>query len=308
MNRRISLSPLHRVSTSPYQGSSLSLNAPAKINWFLQILGKREDGYHNIKTIMQCINLYDCLTFEHADSIDVACDLDIPVHDNIIYKTVSLLKKRVSYREGAKILLKKNIPVGAGLGGGSSDAAYTLLGLNMLWGLGLSSEELSSISAEIGADVPFFLKGPFSLVEGKGEKIKPLEIISSIILLIVKPRISVSTAWAYSRVDLFCNEKLTKNPIDIKLFCQALNMRDFTSLGMMLYNDFEDAVMSKYPVVREIKHRLSEMGAVISAMSGSGSAVFGVFLSKVEAARAAQAMKPNFSRVVETLTTASSKQ
>jgi 4-diphosphocytidyl-2-C-methyl-D-erythritol kinase len=288
------------MSVSSCHGRRFSLKAPAKINWFLQILRKREDGYHDIRSVMQCVTLSDDLTFENAGSIEVVCDLDIPVCDNIVYKAASLLKKVTSCGRGAKIVVKKNIPVGAGLGGGSSDAAYTLLGLNILWGLGMSDDELGAISAEIGSDVPFFFKCPSALVEGKGEKITPLKIISPIVLLLVKPQISVSTAWAYARFDLY-NEKLTKKPIDIKLFCQALDKGDFTSPDMMLYNDFEDVVISEYPVVREIKHRLLEMGAVISAMSGSGSTVFGVFRSKVEADKAAQSMKAFFCRVVETI-------
>jgi 4-diphosphocytidyl-2-C-methyl-D-erythritol kinase len=138
------------------------------------------------------------------------------------------------------------------------------------------------------------------LVEGKGEEITPLKILSPTVLLLVKPQVSVSTAWAYTRFDPD-NEKLTKKPVDIKLFCQALGKGDLTSPDMILHNDFEDVVMSEYPVVREIKHRLLEMGAVISAMSGSGSTVFGVFRSKVAADKAAQSMKTVFCRVVETI-------
>lgn len=301
MTRGICPSPCRRNSVSPYQGKPIFLKAPAKINWFLQILGKREDGYHDIKSVMQCISLHDSLTIEPADSIDVECDINISVPDNIVYRAASFLKRYCSYGRGARILLKKNIPAGAGLGGGSSDAASTILGLNMLWGLGLSVEELGSISVEIGSDVPFFLKGQAALVEGKGEKIRPLKMISSVVLLLVKPRISVSTAWAYTRFDQSLNEELTKKPLDIKLFCQAMNKPDFPSLGKMLHNDFEDVVMSRYPAVREIKHRLFETGAVITAMSGSGSAVFGVFPGKIEAEKAALAMKPNFCRVVETI-------
>jgi 4-diphosphocytidyl-2-C-methyl-D-erythritol kinase len=305
---RSSSSPVRGVPGVSYRGNSLFLAAPAKINWFLQILGKREDGYHNIKSCMQCVSLYDGLAFEHADSIAVESRLDIPVCDNIVYRAASLLKEYASYRQGARILLRKNVPVGGGLGGGSSDAAYTLLGLNMLWGLGMDDLELRSISAQLGSDVPFFLGGPAAVVEGRGEKIEPLEVRSSVALLLVKPRISVSTAWAYSGFDHSGNVTLTKKPIDIKLFCRALNSLDFTSLGFMLYNDLENVVTSKYPVVREIKQRLSEKGAAISAMSGSGSVVFGVFPCRGEAEKVAQEMKPNFCRVVETLTTVSGKQ
>lgn len=288
------------LPVAPDHRPAVILKSPAKINWFLQVLGKREDGYHDIKSVMQGISLYDELALDHADSIEVETDLEVPMEDNIVYKAASLLRKHTACRKGAKISLKKNIPVGAGLGGGSSNAAYTLSGLNMLWGLGLSKKELISIGGEIGSDVPFFLGGPAALVEGKGEKIEPLKITASIALLLVKPRISVSTAWAYSAYDLL-GEKLTNKPFDIKLFCRALNERDFASIGFMLYNDLEDVVTSRYPVIREIKHGLLNTGAVISAMSGSGSVVFGVFCTKTEAEKAAQAMKADFCLVSETI-------
>ena len=281
--------------------ASFSLKAPAKINWFLKIIGKRVDGYHDIASLMQCISLYDNLKFEHSDSINVISDLDIPLSDNIVYKAASLLKKLVSYRKGAKITLKKRIPVSAGLGGGSSDAACVLSGLNMLWGLNLSAMELSSTGAEIGSDVPFFFNGPLALVEGRGEKATPFRIDSSITLLLVKPPISVSTAWAYSYYDKNVVNKLTKKAIDIKLFCQTLKRQDYALLGKMLDNDFEDVVTGRYPVISEIKLRLIEKGALISAMSGSGPTVFGVFESRDLAKKAAGEMKPNTGLVVETL-------
>jgi 4-diphosphocytidyl-2-C-methyl-D-erythritol kinase len=250
---------------------------------------------------MQCVNLYDSLVIEHADSIDIVTDLDIPLHDNIVYKTVNILKKHTHCTKGARIQLKKKIPVGAGLGGGSSDAAYALSGLNKLWGLQLSNAELNAIGAETGSDVPFFLNGPSALVEGMGEKVTPLKIQSSIMLLLVKPPISVSTAWAYTSFDTFHTDKLTKKPFDIKLFCQALNRKDYASLGKMLDNDLEEVVAERYPVIREIRQKLTGAGAVISGMSGSGSTVFGVFENKDKADAAAKTMKPNWSCVVETL-------
>jgi 4-diphosphocytidyl-2-C-methyl-D-erythritol kinase len=294
------------IPGSPNQG--FSLRAPAKINWFLRIPGQRTDGYHDIISLMQCVALYDDLKFEHADSLNVACNnQEIPLRDNIVFKAASLLSKYASYRGGARVVLKKNIPVSAGLGGGSSDAAYTLLGLNLLWGLGLSKNKLSSIAIEIGSDVPFFLNGPAALVEGKGEKIKSLRVEGSIVMLLVNPRISVSTAWAYAAFDDLRAGELTKKPIDIKLFCQALNRKDFAVLGNMLANDLEEAVIERYPVVGEIKRRLIEMGALISAMSGSGPTVFGVFDSKNRAEKAADAMDFYLCRVVETLATVNSK-
>ncbi len=286
------------------KNSSLSLRAPAKINWFLKILGKRGDGYHEIATLMQCIGLYDNLIFEHADTIEVVSNLDIPMEDNLIYKAASLLKRYTSYKHGARITLEKEIPISAGLGGGSSDAAYALLGLNMLWDLRLSKKDLHTIGMEIGSDVPFFLNGPFALVEGRGEKVTPFVINSSIVLLLVKPLISISTAWAYEGFDRFGSSEWTKEPSDIKLFCHALDKRDFVSLRTALNNDLERVVIEKYPVIIEIKEKLLENRAVISAMSGSGPTVFGVFESKEEAAVAAEGMGyNNWCRVVETLIT-----
>jgi 4-diphosphocytidyl-2-C-methyl-D-erythritol kinase len=279
----------------------LSLNAPAKINWFLGVAGKRDDGYHSIVSLMQCISLYDTLTFYHSDSINITSDLDIPVQDNIVHKAASLLKEYTSCRKGAEILLKKNVPVSAGLGGGSSDAASTLLGLNELWGLGLGRRRLSSIASQIGSDVPFFLNGPAAVVEGRGEKTRRVKITSSVVLLLVKPAVSVSTAWAYADFDKVNSDKLTKKVVDIKLFCRALIRKDFASLGNTLFNDLEEVVTGKYPVVTEIKLRLIKEGAFFSAMSGSGPSVFGVYGSRETAERAAGRMEPHFCRVVETL-------
>jgi len=290
--------------SSPFnRQSSLSLRAPAKINWFLDVIGKRNDGYHDIISLMQCISLYDELMFEHSAMIKVVSNSDIPLKDNLVYKAASLLKQYTSYRGGVKIVLYKGIPIGAGLGGGSSDAAYTLSGLNILLGLGLNNKELSSIGSEIGSDVPFFLNTPCALVAGKGEKILPLKMTSSVMLLLIKPRMSVPTSWAYASFDKLkmSDSELTKKRVDIKLFCQALENSDFTHLGNMMNNDLEKVIIKRYPVVGSLKKRLLEKGAIISAMTGSGPTVFGVFDSKDIAEKAAEAMKPYWCRVVKTL-------
>ncbi len=305
MNQRDITSPRPYISGSPHRNNSLTLRVPAKINWFLKVTGKRDDGYHNIISLMQCISLYDDLILEHADTLQVVSDLDIPLDDNLVYKAASLLKKHTSYRKGAKIILQKGIPIGAGLGGGSSNAAYTLSGLNMLWGLELNNEELRSIGTEIGSDVPFFLNGPSAIVEGKGEKLSPIKLDSSTVLLLVKPPISVSTAWAYASFDKLNDSRLTKKTIDIKLLCQAFKKQDFASLSTMLSNDLEKVIIERYPVVGEIKNRLLERGVVISAMSGSGPTVFGVFDNKDMAEKAIEAMwlsaYGGWYKVVETL-------
>jgi 4-diphosphocytidyl-2-C-methyl-D-erythritol kinase len=294
-------SPRSSVSSPIVQNNSLSIRAPAKINWFLHILQKRKDGYHDIVSLMQCVSLYDELVFDHADSIAVESDMDIPVSDNLVYKAASLLKKIVSYSKGARIFVKKQIPVSAGLGGGSSDAAYTLTGLNILWGLGLQREELCSIGVRIGSDVPFFFHAPAALVKGKGESVNTLKIDPSCRLLLVNPNVNVSTAWAYGAFDQLPGHTLTKKPLDIKLFCQALHRQDFLSLADMLSNDFEEIVMGEYPAISEIKHKLVTMGAEASLMSGSGPTVFGVFKSREKAEKALAAMKPHWCRIVKTL-------
>jgi 4-diphosphocytidyl-2-C-methyl-D-erythritol kinase len=275
----------------------LNLRAPAKINWFLLVLARRKDGYHDINSLMQYVSLYDDLLFYSASSLQVICDSEIPLEDNLVYKAASLLQKYASCRKGIKIILHKNIPASAGLGGGSSDAASTLLGLNTLWSLGLKKRELAAMGMEIGSDVPFFLDGPSALIQGRGERITHMDFDSPTALLLVKPPVSVSTAWAYKSV-----KKLTKKTIDIKLFCRAFAERDFASLSNMLKNDLEKIVVEEYPVVGKIKNRLLELGSVLSAMSGSGPTVFGVFESTAKASSAAREFGEHWCRVVTTVT------
>ncbi len=275
----------------------ISLKAPAKINWFLSVLDKRDDGYHNIISPMQCVDLYDVLTFEEAEDIRLISDLNIPAEGNLVFKAAALLKKVSSYKFGARIELQKNIPVAAGLGGGSSDAAYTLMGLNRLWELNFDRKALMDLAAEIGSDVPFFLAGTFSLIEGRGEKVTAMSTEGAMILLLVKPDVSVSTAWAYNSF----KTGLTKKTVDIKLFCQALDRKNYAFLRDAVWNDLEDVVIRKYPVIGELKEKLEQNGALLSLMSGSGSAVFGVFNTFEEAVRASTNLRGSWCRVVRTL-------
>ena len=275
----------------------ISLTAPAKINWFLSVLNKREDGYHNIISPMQCVDLFDSLSFEEAEEIHLLSDLDIPVEGNLVHKAAALLKRVSSYKFGARIELKKNIPVAAGLGGGSSDAAFTLMGLNSLWGLNYDKRTLMRLAAEIGSDVPFFLAGPLALVEGRGEKVTELNAEGSMVVLLIKPDVSVSTSWAYN---LF-KTRLTKKAVDIKLFCQALERNNFAFLRDTVFNDLEDVVIGKYPVVGEIKRILVQNGALFSLMSGSGPTVFSVFTAIEEAVSASKNLQGEWCRVVRTL-------
>ncbi len=275
------------------------LKAFAKINWFLSVLGKRGDGYHDIFTLMQCVDLCDTLLFENSDVLEIHSDIpDLPPEKNLVFRAASLMRDRVGGRRGAKIVLTKDIPLASGMGGGSSDAAATLVGLDRLWRTNLGTDRLMEMGATIGSDVPFFIGNVYAVAEGRGERISPLPEAPELLLLLVNPRISVSSAWAYSA----CQIGLTKKPVDIKLFCQTLARKDFITLSTMLANDLESAVVDAYPEINRIKERLCQLGASATAMSGSGSTVFGVFRSDKEARCASGQMGANWCRVVRTLT------
>ena len=281
-----------------------TLKTPAKINWFLSVLRKREDGYHEISSLMQSVALYDYLTFEQSEKIGIITDAEIPLEENLVYKAAVLIKERLSVKMGAVITLKKEIPMSAGLGGGSSDAACTLGGLNRLWGLELSKDELAGLGGMLGSDIPFFFKGPFAAVEGRGEIVTPLNANTPNIILLVKPNLSISTKWAYSEMSRLLPE-LTKKENNIKLFSQTLDRQDFKSIAVMMKNDLEIPVIREFKVIGELKDRMLAGGARVSLMSGSGPTVFGVFDSRGAAEKAAEAMKQSvpglWSSVTETI-------
>jgi 4-diphosphocytidyl-2-C-methyl-D-erythritol kinase len=298
--------------------SSLSLKAPAKINWFLKVLGLRNDGFHEIRSLMQKISLYDILTFSPSNDLTLQSDTSIPVEQNLVYRAALLLKNTCGIDKGALITLNKNIPAGAGLGGGSSDAASTLLGLNKLWSLDLPTGYLCNIAEQLGSDVPFFLYGPIASSHGRGEKITPCKIEKSVNLLLVKPPFPVSTAWVYGEYknrrqntedrsqdtgDQTC-EELTKkdNEADnIELLVRLIEKAEFGDLADILTNDLESVTIKSFPVISEIKNRLKEQGAIFSMMSGSGPAVFGIFRSTEEAEKASKAFKDYWTMAVQTL-------
>ncbi|MDP2157209.1 MAG: 4-(cytidine 5'-diphospho)-2-C-methyl-D-erythritol kinase, partial [Nitrospirota bacterium] len=217
---------------------------------------------------------------------------------NLVFKAAVLMQAVAGVRSGVRITLKKDIPLAAGLGGGSSDAACTLVGLNRLWGLNLSMENLRSMGAQLGSDVPFFINDIFAVVEGRGEVITPLVNANEIPLLLVNPGIPISAAWAYKALEV----GLTKEAVDIKLFCQSLDSNDFRALRSLQNNDLENPVLKTYSEIGRIKELLLEQGAVMSAMSGSGSTVFGVFRTAEEAQNASGHMGEYWCRAVKTLT------
>lgn len=274
----------------------LTLHAPAKINWFLLVLGKRNDGYHDIQSLIQCVSLHDILTFEEAGSVEVITDAPIAEKENLVYRAAVLLKNAAGIKKGARITLRKEIPLAAGLGGGSSDAACALRGLCRLWDISMPEERLFEIAASLGSDVPFFMGGAPAIVGGRGENVAPVELKRKWSLLLVKPPVGVSAGWAYSGTG-----EPAKTALDAGLFTRALDSGDLASLRAMMQNDLEHPVFKRYPEVEEIKKTLIENGALASLMSGSGPTVFGVFENREKAERASRLFASHWWALVETV-------
>jgi len=284
----------------------LTIKTPAKINWFLHVLGLRDDGYHEIRSLMQKITLYDVLKFTPSDDLVLETGMPVPVEQNLVYKAALLLKDTYGIDKGARIVLDKNIPIGAGLGGGSSDAAAALSGLAELWSLDIAVEGLCKLAERLGSDVPFFLYGPLSFAQGRGEKLTPRPATASAALLLVKPSFPVSTAWVYKE---FRRQKaefleLTKSrgKVDnIEFLISSIENAKFGEAAETVSNDLESVTVKSFPVIAEIKKKMTDGGALFSLMSGSGPAVFGVFSSLEEAAVASGAFKDCWTAVVQTI-------
>lgn len=258
----------------------------AKINCTLRILGKREDGFHELFTVFQTISLHDSISFCEADSLELTCDdASVPTDErNLIVKAATSLRQRYDVGHGAGIHLEKSIPSPGGLGGGSSNAAVTLIGLRRLWGLAATDEELYDIAAGLGSDVPFFLYGGTAIGTGRGEMIEPVDDAPQQLLLVVTPEISVSTRDAFAAIDA---ANLTNtNPNRILRVCR-LEAESLDLRHSALVNDFEASVFAAFPEIRRVKETLLGLGAVNAAMSGSGASVFAVF-EKEETRQTAQ--------------------
>jgi 4-diphosphocytidyl-2-C-methyl-D-erythritol kinase len=264
--------------------------APAKINFGLAVHGRRRDGYHDISTIFLKISLVDVLRFEEIpQQIVVECDHpDVPSDArNLVYRAAALLQPLATGR-GVRLHLQKAIPVAAGLGGGSSDAAATLLGLNRLWHLRLSRAELLRYAAQLGADVPFFvLPEVAALGRGRGDILEPLVAIPECILVVVNPRLAVSTAWAYGQLTF----GLTAQMNNTNILRQHLESGDFASLGKAFFNDLEHAVLPQFPEVQEVKRALRHPGVHGVCMSGSGPTVYALCASSEVAQEVAAAVR-----------------
>jgi 4-diphosphocytidyl-2-C-methyl-D-erythritol kinase len=270
----------------------LTLKAPAKINLGLRILGERSDGYHEIWTILQQIDLWDEILLEESSDLSFSLDTTqagIPEDEsNLCVKAARLLQEETGCDCGARIELKKNIPAGAGLGGGSSDAAAVLMGLNDLWEPKQSEQDLSRLAVRLGSDVPFFIKGGCCLATGRGEILTPIERFIDDPIILVCPDLQVSTAWAYKNIE---NYRLTSHRENI-IFQNSLPENLYNLLiGGTLDNEFEALVLTRYPKLKELKDTLLKLGTYYASLSGSGSAVFGIFRHAVDAEKAAEQLR-----------------
>lgn len=250
----------------------LRIKAPGKINIGLNVISNRQDGYHNIETIFYPLELCDYLIFKQADNFTFTANRNelITESDNLIIKAKDKLEEETGKNINVHVHLDKNIPISGGLGGGSSDAASTLTGLNKLLRLNLSNEKLFKLALSIGSDVPFFLNPKPCFAESRGEKLTYLDFSINYPILIINPGIHISTKWAYEQV---APKKTGFNLNKIK----PEQMNDFRLLKEKVKNDFEEIVFSKHKLISNLKDQLYKNGALFSLMSGSGSTVFGIF-------------------------------
>lgn len=268
-----------------------SQRAYAKINIGLDVLRRRNDGYHEVRMIMQTVDIYDDLLFEKTKQPGIVLRTDheeLPIDgDNLVCKAAALLFREKGINEGVKITLTKRIPIAAGMAGGSSDAAAAMRGLNELFQMGYSTKELQELGVKLGADIPYCIVGGTMLSEGIGEILTPLPAPPDCFLVVAKPDINVSTGFVYGnlRVDM-----LTEHP-DIDGMIEALNMGSLKGITDRLGNVLETVTTKEYPVIEELKALLCNRGAQNALMSGSGPTVFGIFTDRSLAEAAAKEVR-----------------
>ncbi|MCL0032922.1 4-(cytidine 5'-diphospho)-2-C-methyl-D-erythritol kinase [Peptococcaceae bacterium] len=252
----------------------LKVKAHAKINLALKVLGKREDGYHEVEMVMQSLALHDkiFLTLIRSD-IELLVEGDAPLDEsNLAYKAAKAILEYSDCKQGIRIKLVKNIPAAAGLAGGSSDAAAVLLGINKLLKLGLDTEELMEIGKGLGSDVPFCIMGGTALARGRGEKIQPLPKAPKMGVVLIKPDFGVSTAQVYKRFSL----DLVEKKADVNAVVEAIKKGDIKGIATAIFNDLEYVTMDMHPCLEGIKRQLEDAGALGVLMSGSGPTVYGL--------------------------------
>lgn len=270
---------------------SISLKALAKINLGLDVVRRREDGYHEVRMVMQTIHLYDSLHIKKTenDNIEIKTNLSyLPVNENnLVYKAGRMLREEFGIKEGVSVDLKKRIPVAAGMAGGSTDAAAMLYGMNRLFDLGLSQKELMDRGLKMGADIPYCLMRGTALAEGIGEELTSLSPMVKCPVLIAKPSISVSTKFVYQNLKL---DDSTVHP-DIGRLIGDIRRKDLNSICADMGNVLETVTIPNYPIIADIKQKMLDAGAVGSMMSGSGPTVFGLFDDEETAKNAYKQMK-----------------
>lgn len=268
--------------------NSLELKAYAKVNLGLDVIRRREDGYHEVKMIMQTVKLYDQLSLKKNTSGEINLTTNLPYlpvgKKNLVYRAIDLIRENYNIKDGLDVHLEKYIPVAAGMAGGSTDAAAAFVGMNQLFGLGITQNTLLKYAVTLGADIPYCIMRGTALSEGIGEVLTPLPSIPQCWFLIVKPVFSISTKFVYEHLHL--DENTVHPDIDgmVDAICQG-NLEGITS---RMGNVLEDVAVKDYPKIQVIKETMNSLGAMNSLMSGSGSTVFGIFTSREEAQRAAR--------------------
>jgi 4-diphosphocytidyl-2-C-methyl-D-erythritol kinase len=269
--------------------------SPCKVNLLLNILGRRADGFHELETVLQPVNVCDGLTFTRGgDGVELSCsNANLPVDaQNLVHRAAIAFSQTAKIREGVKIHLEKKIPLAAGLGGGSGNAAVTLLALNELFGQPLGPAKLNELAASLGSDVPFFLQDKPALAGGRGEQIQPLPPFPALrdkVLLLIHPGFGVSTAWAYQALARFPTA-LNGRPGRAREFISSLQANGWSADVDGFYNSLETPVLEKYPLLALFQEFLRANGALAALMSGSGSTTFAI----VENVHAAEALKEQF--------------
>jgi len=270
---------------------SLKLKSLAKINLGLDVLGRRENGYHDVRMVMQTIYLYDNVTLNKIEESEIQLKTNLsylPVDDkNIAYKAAKMLMEEFNIEGGIEIILDKHIPVAAGLAGGSSNAAAVLVGMNRLFKLGLSQQELMDRGVKLGADVPYCVMRGTVLAEGIGEVLTPLTPMPKCFVLVAKPSISVSTKIVYEKLDA---HDIAEHP-NIDGIIEGLDQGDLSKIAAFMGNVLERVTIEDYPIIEEIKNVMKEEGALNAMMSGSGPTVFGIFDDKAMAKQAEQKIR-----------------
>ena len=275
--------------------NSITLKSRAKINLSIDVLGKRQDGYHLVEMIMQTIDLYDLIEINEKDNDQITIKStsdEIPLDcNNLVYKAANLIKKTFNINKGVEIHIKKNIPVAAGMAGGSSNAAAVLVGLNKLWNLNLSNLQSEKIGLKLGADVPFCINGGAVLASGIGEELTPIKgLTKDVCILVCKPDLFVSTKEVYECID---SKDIDKRPNN-KFLIECLKNEDTRQLAENMFNVLEGVTMDKHPVIQQIKDIMTNNRALGAMMSGSGPTVFGLYENREDAVKCKAILEKQF--------------